>query len=295
MHIPTYEDQLRLVQQGLATVNVNNELSTFKYHRKVMFKNLWDMDPSLMECRGHVYNNQTGRLVNFPMHKTFNYGERGTFLDVPLDAKVVLYRKLNGFMAAASFWDGDLVVSTTGTTTSKFAEWAYHEVRKLHESEDNPGFNYNRTNLYEIVIPEDPHVVNCKEGFGAHFLGSRDHLTGFFNPTLSLNVGVFTLDEVVNQMAKRDIDSGEGWMMYLVDDPTRVCKVKTDHYIGKKRIMRMSDSEIVSSWNQDKFNRIPEIWAGALQPIKQNFLMEEWVSMDPQQRRKYLDGIYGGS
>ena len=59
--------------------------------------------------------------------------------------------------------------------------------------------------------------------------------------------------------------------------------------------MRMNDSEIASSWNQDKFNRIPEIWDNALHSIRQNFLMEEWIGMDPQQRRKYLDGIYGGA
>ena len=61
MKIPTYQEQLNFVDRGFAVVSVNAHLSTFKYSRKVMYDNLWNKIPGILECRGsHISNKKKG-------------------------------------------------------------------------------------------------------------------------------------------------------------------------------------------------------------------------------------------
>lgn len=214
----TMETQERLVAQKLATKSVNGHFATYKYARRVMFENLWT--PELMECRGHTYDIRNGNIVTLPFPKFFAYGENGTWKDTPLSETVLAYKKINGYMAAAAMYDGELVVSTTGSTKSEYAQWAKELIKGEHIPE-------GETVLYEICVPQDPHIV--PENYGAHLLALRCKRELYF----TLPASTFTLGEAI-EFCKTY--KGEGLVLERADGS--VCKLKSDYYVGKKLLMR---------------------------------------------------------
>lgn len=110
-----------LVQKGLVKKKTYaNGLSVFKYSRKVFYDQLWNTDPLLLEARGIVLDDDGNKVV-WPFTKVFNYGENGAGELLEASTPVVAPRKVNGFMAACRYWNGELIVSTTGSLDSDFA------------------------------------------------------------------------------------------------------------------------------------------------------------------------------
>lgn len=218
------QQQDALVASGLATCSVNGWLSTYKYHRKVMYKNLWDRH--LLECRGHTYDNRTGAPVTVPFPKFFSYLEGDTFKAVSLSAMVNVYRKVNGFMAAVTLYEGEVVVSTTGSTRSDYAVQAKSAILAsgFHPTE-------GATSLFELCLKEDSITHPIAEQQEVTKLADRFHNTGYIDFENSL--GWMRLADVLD-MAKSSRD--EGFM--LVTESGEVCKLKSDYYVGKKRLMR---------------------------------------------------------
>lgn len=286
MNLPTYQDQLELVSKGLATVKINNALSTFKYHRKVMYDNLWSTDTRLLECRGITFNNQTGELVQLPFRKSFNYLENLHWADVPLNTVVKVFKKYNGFMAACTAYNGDLLVSTTGTTTSSYAELAKTEIQKAFDGK----FLYNDcTYLFEIIHESDPHII--QEEYGVEALGYRNKTTGAFKPA-GAALGM-TLGQAL-ELCKED--RGEGFMVYTEDDAEGLnpCKMKTPYYIGKKKLMRMTDQVVDKMYhNWDSFqnfqNSLPEMYQHIPAIIVHKYVCSEWKKLPEQDRRKLIE------
>jgi hypothetical protein len=202
-----------------------------------MYDYLWHDVPELLESRGHVYYNSTKELIQAAPRKSFNYLERGYWSSMPLDTPVEMYKKVNGYMACATLHNDALIVSTTGTTTSEYAQWAkellFRDYRMYEMVVD-----FDVTTLFEVVVPQDPHIVQEREGL--HLLGVREKANGKFHP-MGESIRC-TLDQA-REIA--DNDSGEGFMMYpmLPDglyDYNNCCKLKTPYYIGKKKLMRMN-------------------------------------------------------
>lgn len=155
-------------------------LSVVKYKNKVFYDDLWDN--VLEECRGMVVDHDFNTVI-MPFRKVYNARERGT--DIPKDEWVTVVRKVNGFMAGATYiHDMDkVVISTTGSLDSLFVEYAEDYITdymrnqiKLH-SYDN-GKPFPITFLFEICHHKDPHVV--PEDLGAYLIGMREaKLNGF--------------------------------------------------------------------------------------------------------------------
>lgn len=294
----TMKQQEALVAQGLAKKKVNEELGlvTYKYAKKVMYDYLWDKHPELLMCRGHVYDVNTGKLVIAAPKKSFNYLENCTWIDKPLETLVTIYKKYNGFMACATMHNGQLVVSTTGNTSGKYAEWAKEYIINYYDAErvqsKAGAFPHGITDLFEIIHPEDPHIVH--EEVGAVFLG----WTSMSSPDKFMPAG----DEVGNWQittlgkALELVKSvkHEGFMMY--DETTgEVCKLKSPYYVGKKKLMRAS-AKVVANMYSDPFAyeiiKLPEEWHGVTKVIVNYWRQHEWLEMGAQERRSFLEGIY---
>lgn len=289
----SYQEQLELVKQGLAVASVNEELTTFKYSRRVMYDYLWNTDPRLLEIRGHTYNNKTGELVQLPFRKSFNYLEEGNWKDVPLDTKVAMYKKYNGFMAACSIYKGELLVSTTGTTNSSYADLAKSLINK---TQNGKVLYKDFTYLFEIVDNCDPHIVN--EVPGVYSLGARHLQTGVFYPSgTPIRTSLGEAIEITNE------DRGEGFMVYLDDvyldnTPHRsACKMKTPYYVGKKKLMRMNpggvDRMFKSTYNRLTEDELPEMWKELPDLIRKNYTSWQWKELSAQERRVYLEAVKG--
>ncbi len=286
----TYDQQMNLVNRGLATMKNDGKYTTFKYARKAMYDYLWNKVPELNECRGHTYCNSTKELVQAAPRKSFNYLERGYWSQMPLDTPVEMYKKINGFMAAATIHNDALIVSTTGTTTSEYAQWARQLIErdyKLYDMVIEPDV----TTLFEVVVPQDPHIVQEREGL--HLLGVREKANGKFHP-MGERIRC-TLEEAIKIAHK---DRGEGFMMYAMNDNddydyNNCCKLKTPYYVGKKKLMRMTAKNVELMYNQTRTieNQLPEMWKFAPQMILEHHSKEIWSAMSDQQRRKFLEYI----
>jgi len=283
----TYEQMQELVANKLATVSTNGHLDTFKYARRVMFDYLWDTDERLLECRGQTYDNRTGKLVVAAPRKSFNYLENGWWKDVPLDTPVIAYKKYNGFMACVSKHEGELIVSTTGSTKSDFVGYA---------KELLPDLNWlapDCTLLYEIVHKDDPHIVD--EPVGAHYLGRRS-VDGTFGPYgKAEDMYVGTLKGI---LAIAEVNTGEGFMVYnLKDDPDRLspAKIKTPYYVGKKKLMRLSakNSEVMYNNPQKFAESLPKMWQDVPAFITNVYDLSFWKELSEVNRRSVLEQLKG--
>lgn len=292
----TMEQQEALVAQGLATKKINPDLGlvTYKYAKKVMYDYLWDKHPELLMCRGHVYDLNTGELVIAAPKKSFNYLENGTWEGKPISTLVYLYKKYNGFMACATMHNGQLVVSTTGNTSGKYAEWAKEYVSNYYEEESKHcTFGVmpdGVTDLFEIIHPEDPHIVH--EEVGAEFLGWTNMYSMRFTPAPDrARTHQFTSLGVALDLVKTV--KHEGFMVYdLVTG--EVCKLKSPYYIGKKKLMRMTDKkidELFANPVQYFHNNMPQEWQWFIPVIKDCLTADIWKVMKEQQRRAFIEGM----
>ena len=291
----TYEQQLDLVSRGLAIKKTDGIFDTFKYSRKVMYDYLWDKEPLTMECRGHVYDNRNGKLVQAAPRKSFNYLENGWWSDVELSQDVIMYKKINGFMACATIHEDRLVVSTTGSTTSEYAKWAKQAIL----NENNYSFAFfseNDTTLFEIVLSQDPHIVD--EPCGVYLLGFRTKDDGHFIPIADKHH--YLQMELGDALEFVSLDRGEGYMVYKVDelgsiDTNNCCKLKTPYYVQKKKLMRQNknNTELMYNKPQEILSNFSEDWKQVIYKITKSVDKDHWLSMTDQQRRVIIEEIYG--
>lgn len=292
----------KLVEQGLVSVKFNKGLFIYKYKNKVFYKNLWDSNPLLKECRGVVFK-PSGECVIRPFHKVYNVGENGT--QPSTGKKYMLHSKINGFMAAATIVDGELVVSTTGSLDSPFTQLAeaylerFRDVYKELVSE----YGSNKTFLYEICDRSDPHIVPETEG--VYLIGIRDVATGRYEnipefyetrimeglPIPTDNMPRFFITqgskfETIKKQAKN-----EGFMVVDIETNEPVMKLKTAHYLTKKFIMRMGGSNIEKMFDDPELFKhyVDEEFYCVVDYITQNFIEDRWKSFHDQERRTTIE------
>lgn len=285
MTLLSFDRQMTLVNRGLATNKNDGVYTTFKYARKAMYDYLWYDIPDLLECRGHVYENATHELVQAAPKKSFNYLEKGWWSNVSATAQVEMFKKINGYMACATIHNGQLVVSTTGTTTSDYAKWAKELIEKDWKLYDMV-IDCEATTLFEVVVPQDPHIVEERQGL--HLLGWREKANGKFHP--NGKPIICTLGEAL-QIANED--KGEGFMVYPVGVHDNCCKIKTPYYSGKKKLMRMTKKNVELMYNQIQTieNQLPDMWKFAPKLIIEYHTQDVWSNATDQQRRKFLEFI----
>ena len=149
------------------------------------------------------------------------------------------------------------------------------------------------TDLFEIIHPEDPHIVH--EEVGAVFLG----WTSMFTPNKFMpasddagNLQVTTLGKALELVKSV---KHEGFMMY--DAVTEeVCKLKSPYYVGKKKLMRANAKAVANMYSNpvayDEAVNLPAEWHGVPKVIVNYWRQYEWLEMDAQERRSFLEGIY---
>ena len=288
-----------LIQQGLVKKRTYTEgkytgLSVLKYARKVFYDNLWHLDNRLLECRGIVVD-EDDNIIVLPFKKVFNLGENNTKVDTNTD--VVCPRKINGFMAAATMTEKyGLIISTTGTLDSEYAILARKWIEKMVTNKMIPKLTY----LFEICDKSDPHVV--KEGEGAYLIGVRSHAAEdkYLLPECIVNF------EAANLGYKRpDVWEGkfkdlpldvehEGYMVRDTHTGETLCKIKSNHYLGKKCLQRVGKTKASKMWNNpDLFKQqLDEEFYKVFDKILDMFTQEEYLELTEQQRRSWIENYF---
>lgn len=224
-----------------------------KYTKKVFWDNLWHLDNDLLESRGHVQL-EDGTIVIRPFTKIMNYQENGTTIDP--DEECLVVRKINGFMACATYVPqmDEVVISTTGSLDSEYVTLAekYLEQTKTWIKNIYSIDKTSKTFMFEICDFTDVHIV--PERFGAYLIGMRavDDESPYFSDwryeialdTAGDYMGVMrpewqikTFKEVLEDVKTCQ---HEGYVVYGQTSKT-VLKIKSPYYLALKAIARKKD------------------------------------------------------
>lgn len=271
-------------------------LSVLKYSKQVFYKGLWN--PTLEWCRGTVVDDDFNLILS-PVRKIYNFGIESNAPKINDDEIVTAHRKVNGFMVAMTYWNNQLLVSTTGSLDSEYVRMA-EEMMLLHSSRDcwerlldeASGF----TLIFECVHPDDPHI--CPEKPGMYLLAHRrnsydaETVDGFGKDTLEFldslanKVGCYRPEAVITTMGKikeaMKTCTHEGYVIYTQDG--RATKIKSQHYLVQKWVARNPD--ISKLWKESIFLQIGEEFHHLIYQIRQ--ADEEYAAMSEQERLAWI-------
>jgi hypothetical protein len=263
------------------------ELYVHKYTNKVFYKNLWDEE--LVELRGKVCL-EDGTVVVNPFTKIFNRKENDT--NLPLDEPCIVVEKVNGFMAAATYVKevGEVVVSTTGSLDSPFAQLAEKYVTKdIKDLIKAKWVGY--TLLFEVCDPNNKHIVY--EVPGLYLIGIRAvaDASQYFSDAyrekmldgLAKTLGVmrpkWELSTFVDVVRANRVTQREGVVVYG-QQSVKVLKLKSPYYIALKAAARVKDISKL-----DK-SRVAEEFYPLIDNIRVNAAL--FTTLDEQSRLHYM-------
>ena len=230
-----------------------DNMYVLKYTRQVFFKSLWN--DFLEECRGTIVDADFN-VISRPFTKVFNYGVEDRCPSFEKSTLVTAYRKINGFMVCVTWHNNDVLVSTTGSTSSDYVQLAKDMMVKHMDWTDwqievcgSQGLSL----MFECVHPDDPHIV--PEQPGMYFLGWREntwgsvvkgygvqianHWTDYAENVLNCYVPeafVLPLDEL---QTKSRYAKHEGFVAYTENNES--FKIKSPYYLVNKALARKKD------------------------------------------------------
>ena len=272
-----------------------NEIFVLKYSKSVFFKGLWN--EYLENCRGTIVDRDFN-VVSRPFTKIYNFGVEKQAPVIADHELVTAYRKVNGFMVSVTWHNGDVLVSTTGSTDSDFVRMA-KEMMLKHMSWTDWQIEVcgaqGTTLMFECVHPDDPHI--CPEDSGMYFLGYRanawdSQIQGFgvdianhWRDYATLTLNCYAPESFVLPMCelveKSKTANHEGFVCYTADG--RATKIKTRHYLVQKALARKKD---ILSLNKELIDE-------EYYPLFEDLMSkkDEFNSWDEQSRLSYMRGF----
>lgn len=286
-----------LIEQGLVKKKTYTEgkykgLSVLKYTKKVFFDNLWHLDERLLECRGTVID-EDNNIIVLPFKKVFNLGENNTKVDP--EREVICPVKVNGFMLAVTNTEKyGLVVSTTGTLDSEFAELGRKWVETLDYIENLP---YKNTYLFEVVDETDPHIID--EDYGIYLLGIRELSYGLLpEDILDIEAEYIGCKRPEFHVCKfKDLDMNvkhEGFMIRDAVTSETLAKYKSNFYLVKKALLRMGKKRASLMFNNPiEFKKqIDEEYYDLHKYIIDTYTLEDYVEFTQEERRTIFEEYF---
>jgi len=287
----------------------NLELYLLKYSKNVFYDNLWN--EYLEECRGTIVDKDFN-VISRPFTKIYNYGIEKQAPVLAAATSVTAYRKVNGFMVSVTVYNGELLISTTGSFDSTYVEMAkemmeYHmpldEWLQVLSNESNIGMTF----MFECVHKNDPHIITEVEGM--YFLGWRvkaweGTVYGYSKLTANLwhdfavsELNCYVTDCYVTTVGelKENIKEcrHEGFVFYTEDGIS--AKIKSPYYLTSKWVARNPSTEKLVNLNKDIKHSIDEEYHGLIDCIREHIV--EYTTMNEQERlgwvRSYLRSYNG--
>jgi len=276
-------------------------LFILKYTRKVFYDALWN--DFLEECRGTIIDKDF-RVVSRPFQKIYNYGIEDKAPKLSDNTLVTAYRKVNGFMCAMTWYNNDILVSTTGSTQNDYVDYA-REMMLKHQCWADWQMEIlaakDMTLMFECCHPNDPHII--PEDAGMYFLGYREntwdskikmygvsksnwaqdyalsHLKCHYAESYVLPLGEF--------VAKSKQVKHEGFVAYTEDG--QAFKIKSPYYLTNKWVARNPRTDKLM--REDFKQQIDEEYYPLLSAIRAD--IEAYTAKTEQERlawvRNYLE------
>jgi len=295
-----FQDDLREFVENnskLVTMKeVGEDMYILKYKRKVFFDALWN--DYLEECRGTIVDGDFN-VISRPFTKIYNYGVEDRSPVFADDEPVTAYRKVNGFMVAMTWYNDDILVSTTGSIDSPFVAYA-KEVMLKHQSwgdwQTAIRMNEGATMMFECVHPDDPHIV--PEDVGMYFLGWRMNSWDSEMPGRGLDIAKawrnFALtccscgyaeafDTTVGELLELNKTvTHEGFVFYA--NGGRAAKIKSPFYLVSKFVSRNPRTDKLLTPKAKQI--VDEEYFPLIDNIRDN--IEEFTALSEQDRLQYV-------
>jgi hypothetical protein len=266
-------------------------LFVLKYKRRVFFDSLWN--DYLEYCRGAVVDKDFNPII-LPFQKIYNHGIEDRAPVFQPDDRVMAYDKVNGFMCAVSVYNGELIVSTTGSLDSDFAKMAeamIYQTADLNAIKEACEGGLI-TLLFECVHPNDPHII--PEPPGLYLLGYREnnwgssmnHLASEYAGSLlkeiadnvKVNYVLYTVTTVAELEKSMLTSHREGVVFYHADG--RAAKIKTKWYLAQKFVARNPRTDKLLT--QAAYEILDEEYYPLLNQIRAK--IDEFTALDEQAR-----------
>jgi hypothetical protein len=265
-----------------------------KYKKSVFYNNTWD--DFLEHCRGTVVDKDFN-LIAYPFQKIYNYGieDRAPKFS-EIDTLVTAFRKVNGFMVSVSYWNGDVLVSTTGSTDNDYVNYAKEMMLKHMCWEDwqlalNKSDMDGMTFMFECVHPKDPHIVPEKAGM--YILGYRENTwqskvghDPFVLQDLGAIFNCFVPESLTTNMAQLQVLAKEckheGYVAYTDDGVS--FKIKSPYYLTNKWVARNPRTEKLLT--KEFKEQIDEEYYGLLSHVREN--IESFTLLTEQDRLQFI-------
>jgi len=283
-------------------------LFMFKYARKVFYDALWNVSPYLLQCRGLVLDADWNVVVR-PFTKIFNYQENSAGLNWLDDEKVLVTKKVNGFMASLTNYKGTVLISTTGSLDSDFVDYSAKYLRQIPVKMLKP----HKTYMFEIVHPDDPHIIEEPEG--AHLLAVVDHDSGLHSYKFDLENTMDDAKQNFPQFGVHVDDEPTLWLFgdlktqvklcrhegYVIinpreDESCETLKIKSPYYLFKKFLARVGVKRFEDGIRTGTIKqRIAEEYYPVITRIE-DFGVSKFLELEEQERlellRVYINEIY---
>ena len=147
-------------------------LYIYNYSKKCQFKHAWNEVTET--CRGLIVDEDLN-IIARPFKKFYNYEELLQMnIQIP-DEEFEVYEKLDGSLGILYFWEDKAYIATRGSFTSSMA---LHATNILNEKYDVSLLDKSKTYLFEIIYPEDLHIVTYKNVDDIFLLAVIDNETG---------------------------------------------------------------------------------------------------------------------
>jgi hypothetical protein len=293
------EDNPKLVKMRPAGDNI----FVLKYSKSVFFDDLWN--DYLEECRGTVVDADFN-VISRPFTKIYNYGIEARAPRIALSTPVTAYRKVNGFMVALTWYNDDILVSTTGSTNSPYVLLA-NEMMMKEQPWGNwvsaIGMNKGYTFMFECVHPSDPHII--PEDAGMYFLGWRenswdsqvlgygkktaDHWRDFALGLLHCKYPEATHTTLGELQAMSKSVKHEGFVFYTEDNISS--KIKSPWYLTNKWVARNPRTDKLADLKNDIKKNLDEEYYPLVDAIRAN--IDEYTAMDEQSRLAWVRNFVG--
>jgi hypothetical protein len=293
-----FKDELKkyVAESGLVNMRpAGDNIFVLKYKKKVFYDNLWN--DYIAECRGSIVDADFN-LVAYPFTKIYNYGIEKEAPVLPDFTPVTAFRKVNGFMVSATWHNGDVLVSTTGSTDSDYVAMAkemmlthmcWADWQMAFANADMQGL----TVMFECVHPNDPHIVPEKAGM--YVLGYRENSwrskVGHNPNVLNIMKEGFncfvpehwrvTMSEL-KTMAKEC--KHEGFVFYTESGVS--AKIKSPYYLTSKWVARNPRTDKLVDLNKDIKHNLDEEYYPLVDAIRANIV--EYTAMDEQARLAWV-------
>lgn len=285
-----FKDELKNYVENGNLVNMRpagEGIYVLKYKKKVFYDNLWN--DYIAECRGTIVDADFN-LVSYPFTKIYNYGIEESAPVLGDDTVVDAYRKVNGFMVAVTWHNGDVLVSTTGSTDSDYVGWA-RELMDMERFETTCRSHPDYTFMFECVHKNDPHIIPEDEGL--YVLGYR--VKKWNSPVLTSKIEGFARDFKCRVPERYKVTMSElkimakecrheGFVFYTADGAS--AKIKSPYYLTSKWVARNPRTDKLVDLNRDIKYNLDEEYYPLVDAIRAN--IEEYTAMDEQDRLAWV-------